>query len=68
MSKSLLSYVGTIVTNLCYNWREIVTSMCLTGDCDQLVTDDCDRLVLTGDCDQLVLTGDSDQLCANWRL
>ena len=45
-----------------------MTNMCLTGDRDQLVTGDCDRLVLTGDCDQLVLTGDSDQLCANWRL
>ena len=38
------------MTNLCYNWQEIVTNLCLTGDCDQLV--------LIGDCDQLVLTGD----------
>ena len=55
MSKSFLFYVEeivtnlyylVIVTNLCYNWREIVTNLRLTGDCDQLV--------LAADCDQLV--------------
>ena len=67
MSKSLLFHVEAIVTNLYYNWREIVTNLCFTGDCDQLVlTGDFDQLVLTGDFDQLVLTGDCDQLVFNW--